>query len=121
MKGNKKGTTNRDNQVGNDVRLRDLELAIQPIRKKYGEGAIMRLGEASSRLAVDVIPTGSLALDIALGVGGVPRGRIVEIFGPEMSGKSTLALHLIAEAQQVGGMAAYIDVEHALDPPSLHP
>ena len=109
-------TDRNEPQIGNDVRLRDLELAIQPIRKKYGDGAIMRLGEASSRLAVDVIPTGSLALDIALGVGGVPRGRIVEIFGPEMSGKSTLALHLIAEAQQAGGMAAYIDVEHALDP-----
>src|SRR3990170_420617 len=76
----------------------------------------MRLGEASARLAVEAIPTGSLALDLALGVGGIPRGRITEIFGPEMTGKSTLAMHVIAQAQKRGGTTAYIDVEHALDP-----
>jgi len=76
----------------------------------------MRLGQASARMAVEVIPTGSLALDLALGVGGVPRGRVTEIFGPEMAGKSTLAMHIIAQAQRLGGLAAYIDVEHALDP-----
>jgi recombination protein RecA len=93
-----------------------LDVALAQIEKQFGRGAIMRLGEATARLTIDVIPTGSLALDIALGVGGVPRGRITEIFGPESSGKSTLAQHIIAEAQKLGGMAAYIDVEHALDP-----
>ncbi|TET39663.1 MAG: recombinase RecA [Dehalococcoidia bacterium] len=93
-----------------------LELAISQIEKQFGKGSIIRLGEASVRLAVDCIPTGSLSLDLALGVGGIPRGRVTEIFGPEMTGKSTLALHIIAEAQNRGGMAAFIDVEHALDP-----
>jgi len=93
-----------------------LDLALEQIEKKHGRGAIMRLGEASRRLAVDVISTGSLALDVALGVGGIPRGRVTEIFGPEMTGKSTLALHIIAQAQKTGGLAAYIDAEHALDP-----
>mgnify|MGYP000362533858 CR=1 FL=1 len=93
-----------------------LELAIGQIEKQFGKGSIMRLGEASARMAVDSIPTGSISLDLALGVGGIPRGRVTEIFGPEMAGKSTLALHVIAEAQHRGGMAAYIDVEHALDP-----
>jgi len=93
-----------------------LELAIAQIEKQFGKGSVMRLGEASTRLAVDSIPTGSISLDLALGVGGIPRGRVSEIFGPEMAGKSTLALHVIAEAQKRGGMAAYIDVEHALDP-----
>lgn len=93
-----------------------LELTIAQIEKQYGKGSIMRLGEASARLAVEVIPTGSLSLDLALGVGGIPRGRVIEIFGPEASGKSTLAYHIIAQAQRLGGIAAYIDVEHALDP-----
>jgi recombination protein RecA len=93
-----------------------LGAALAQIEKQFGRGAIMRLGEASDRLSVETIPTGSLALDLALGAGGVPRGRITEVFGPESSGKSTLAQHIIAEAQKLGGMAAYIDVEHALDP-----
>jgi protein RecA len=93
-----------------------LELALMQIEKTHGKGSIMRLGEASAKLNVEVIPTGSLALDIALGVGGIPRGRVVEIYGPESSGKTTLALHVIAEAQKRGGIAAVIDVEHALDP-----
>src|SRR5690606_29892591 len=93
-----------------------LELALMQIEKAHGKGSIMRLGEASAKLNVEVIPTGSLALDIALGVGGIPRGRVVEIYGPESSGKTTLALHVIAEAQKRGGIAAVIDVEHALDP-----
>ncbi len=93
-----------------------LDLAIGHIEKQFGKGSIMKLGEASSRVAVDVIPTGSLALDLALGVGGIPRGRVTEIFGPEAAGKSTLCQHIIAEAQKAGGVAAYIDVEHALDP-----
>lgn len=94
---------------------RVLDEAIAKIEKEYGKGAIMRLGEDTS-LNVDTIPTGSLALDVALGVGGVPRGRIIEIFGPESSGKTTLALHFIAEAQKLNGVAAFVDAEHALDP-----
>ena len=93
-----------------------LELAIGQIEKQFGRGAIMRLGEASARLQVEAIPTGSISLDVALGIGGIPRGRVTEIFGPESAGKSTLAQHIIAEAQKLGGSAAYIDVEHALDP-----
>ena len=92
-----------------------LELAIEDIRSKFGEGSIMRLGE-SFRSAVEVIPTGILPLDVALGIGGLPKGRIVEIFGPEGSGKTTVALHAVAEAQKGGGIAAFIDAEHALDP-----
>jgi recombination protein RecA len=93
-----------------------LELAISQIEKRFGEGSVMKLGEATTRLPVDVISTGSLALDMALGVGGIPRGRITEIFGPESSGKTTLAQHIIAETQKQGGTAAYVDAEHALDP-----
>jgi recombination protein RecA len=93
-----------------------LDIAISQIEKQFGKGSIMRLGEASARVPVEVVPTGSLALDLALGVGGIPRGRVTEIFGPEASGKSTLCQHIIAEAQKLGGKAAYIDVEHALDP-----
>jgi len=93
-----------------------LDIAISQIEKQFGKGSIMRLGEASARVPVEVIPTGSLALDLALGVGGIPRGRVSEIFGPEAAGKSTLCQHIIAEAQKLGGKAAYIDVEHAFDP-----
>ncbi|MBI4199769.1 MAG: recombinase RecA [Chloroflexi bacterium] len=97
-------------------REKALGLAIGQIEHAFGKGAIMRLGEAGSRLAVGAIPTGSLALDLALGVGGIPRGRVTEVFGAEATGKSTLALHIIAEAQRLGGTGAYIDAEHALDP-----
>ncbi|WP_286726588.1 recombinase RecA [Pelotomaculum sp. PtaB.Bin117] len=93
-----------------------LELALTQIERQFGKGSIMKLGEASANLNVEVIPTGTLALDIALGIGGVPRGRVIEIFGPESSGKTTVALHIIAEAQKTGGAAAFIDAEHALDP-----
>ena len=93
-----------------------LELAISQIEKRYGKGSVMKLGETAGIPPVEAIPSGSLALDVALGVGGIPRGRITEIFGPEASGKTTLGQHLIAEAQKRGGLAAYIDVEHALDP-----
>ena len=93
-----------------------LEVAVSQIEKQYGKGSIMRLGESDQRMMVESIPTGSLALDIALGVGGLPIGRIIDIFGAESSGKSTLAMHVIAEVQKLGGMAAYIDVEHSLDP-----
>ncbi len=98
-----------------EARRAMLDKALGDILKRYGDGAIMRLGEAQ-HLAVEAIPTGSLSLDIALGVGGIPRGRVTEIFGPESSGKTTLCLHLVAEAQRMGGTAAYVDMEHALDP-----
>ena len=98
-----------------DQRLEVLSRAIQEITKRYGDGAVMRLGE-SKHLVVDTIPTGSLALDLALGVGGIPRGRVTEIYGPESSGKTTLCQHIVAEAQGQGGVCAYIDMEHALDP-----
>jgi len=98
------------------ARQRELEAAISSIIKAYGEGSIMRLGDARALKQIEVIPTGALAVDLALGVGGIPRGRVVEIFGPESSGKTTLMLHVIANAQKAGGLAAFIDAEHALDP-----
>lgn len=93
-----------------------LEMALSQIEKDFGKGAIMRLGDAASKISVSTIPSGCLELDLALGVGGIPRGRIIEIYGPESSGKTTIALHIIAEAQKLGGTAAFIDAEHALDP-----
>ncbi|PKM84979.1 MAG: recombinase RecA [Firmicutes bacterium HGW-Firmicutes-11] len=93
-----------------------LEAAMQQIEKQFGKGAIMKLGSGGLSMNIDVIPTGSVSLDIATGIGGIPRGRVIEIFGPESSGKTTLALHIIAEAQKTGGKAAFIDAEHALDP-----
>ena len=98
------------------ARQRDLEAAISAITKTYGDGSIMRLGDGRALKQIEVIPTGALAVDLALGVGGIPRGRVVEIFGPESSGKTTLMLHVIANAQKAGGLAAFIDAEHALDP-----
>lgn len=98
-----------------EERLKALEKTLGEIAKRFGEGAIMRLGEAQG-MAVEVIPTGSLSLDIALGVGGVPRGRVTEIYGPESSGKTTICQHIVAEAQKRGGLAAFVDMEHALDP-----
>ena len=100
----------------NDDKERALEIARKQIEATFGKGAIMKLGESRAQVDVEVIPTGSLALDVALGVGGVPRGRTIEIYGPEASGKTTLALHIIAEAQKMGGKAVVIDAEHALDP-----
>jgi recombination protein RecA len=97
-------------------REKALDLALSQLERSFGKGTVMRLGEVSARMAVDVIPTGSIALDLALGVGGIPRGRVTEIFGPESSGKTTLVQHIIAEAQRQGGIAALIDAEHALDP-----
>lgn len=97
-------------------KFKALEMAMRQIEKDFGKGAIMKLGEAAAKMNIEVIPTGSLPLDIALGVGGVPRGRVIEIFGPESSGKTTVALHIIAQAQKMDGIAAFIDAEHALDP-----
>lgn len=102
--------------MSSDGKLDALRSAMDEIEKQFGKGSIMRLGESQTRLSTDAIPTGSLGLDLALGIGGLPRGRIVEIFGPEGSGKTTLALHVIAEAQKKGGTAAFVDAEHALDP-----
>ena len=99
-----------------DERQVALTNALAQIERQFGKGSIMRMGELSERMALDVISTGSIALDLAIGVGGFPRGRIVEIYGPESSGKTTIALHAIAEAQKLGGTAAFVDVEHALDP-----
>ncbi len=93
-----------------------LEMAMRQIEKDFGKGSIMKLGEASTKMNLEVIPSGTLSLDIALGTGGIPRGRVIEIYGPESSGKTTVALHMIAEAQKLGGFAAFIDAEHALDP-----
>lgn len=99
-----------------DDRKKALEIALGKIEKDFGKGSVMRLGDAAEKMQVEVIPTGSLQLDFALGVGGLPKGRIVEIYGPESSGKTTVALHCVAEAQKMGGTAAFIDAEHALDP-----
>src|SRR5262245_36790356 len=105
--GTKEGTVDRDKM---------LDVTLQQIEKQFGKGAVMKLGEHPMGEGIGVIPTGSLALDLALGVGGIPRGRVVEVFGPEGSGKTTVCLHIIAEAQAKGGIAAFIDAEHALDP-----
>ncbi|MDP2671774.1 MAG: recombinase RecA [bacterium] len=102
--------------MSTDGKLEAIKTAMAEIEKQFGKGAIMKLGEAGDKMNVDVIPTGSLGLDMALGVGGLPKGRIVEIFGPEGGGKTTLALHVVAEAQKKGGTAAFVDAEHALDP-----
>src|SRR5688572_30441456 len=96
-------------------RNKALDIAVGQIEKQFGKGAIMRLGQRGAIGPVDVIPTGSISIDYALGIGGMPRGRVVEIYGPESSGKTTLALQVIAEAQKAGGMAAFVDAEHALD------
>jgi recombination protein RecA len=100
----------------NDEKTKNLDLAISQIEKQYGKGSIMRLGNRDVLVPVSVIPTGSISIDAALGVGGFPRGRVVEVYGPESGGKTTLTLHVIAEAQKLGGIAAFIDAEHALDP-----
>ena len=103
-----------------EARQKALETALSNIEKQFGKGAVMRLGE-NSAMNVEAISTGSLSLDLALGIGGVPKGRIIEIYGPESSGKTTLALHVVASSQKNGGTAAFIDVEHALDPADHRP
>lgn len=113
-----KKTTPKTSSANNiqDKKMEAVRVAMEQITKTYGEGSIMKMGDRKADMSVEVIPTGCLPLDIALGVGGLPRGRVSEIFGPEASGKTTVCLHLIAEAQKLGGTAAFIDVEHALDP-----
>ena len=97
-------------------KLKALDAAISQIEKQYGKGAIMKLGDSGANMNVETVPTGCLSLDIALGLGGVPKGRIIEVYGPESSGKTTVALHMVAEVQKAGGIAGFIDAEHALDP-----
>lgn len=104
------------NVVSTDDKKKALDAAIAQIEKQYGRGSVMKLGDSNANMNIEVIPTGSLSLDIALGLGGVPRGRIIEVFGPESSGKTTVALHVVAEIQKRGGIAGFIDAEHALDP-----
>ncbi|KOR31579.1 recombinase RecA [Achromatium sp. WMS3] len=105
-----------NNHTADERRKRNLNTALNQIEKQFGKGAVMRMGDAAATCNIEVIPTGSLGLDLALGIGGIPKGRIVEIYGPESSGKTTLTLHIIAQAQRQGGTAAFIDAEHALDP-----
>ncbi len=116
MAADKKAEKKTATQKFGDDRKKALEIALGKIEKDFGKGSVMKLGDAASKMQVEVIPTGSLQLDFALGVGGLPKGRIVEIYGPESSGKTTVALHCVAEAQKMGGTAAFIDAEHALDP-----
>ena len=107
---------NNSGNVNVEDKKKALDAAIAQIEKQYGKGSVMKLGDSNANMNIDVIPTGSLSLDIALGLGGVPRGRIIEVFGPESSGKTTVALHIVAEIQKRGGIAGFIDAEHALDP-----
>jgi recombination protein RecA len=100
----------------NTDKLKALDAAIAQIEKQYGRGSVMKLGEETEGMQVETVPTGSLSLDIALGQGGLPKGRIIEVYGPESSGKTTVALHCVAEVQKRGGIAGFIDAEHALDP-----
>ena len=107
---------NSEKSKVNSEKMKALDAVLLQIEKQYGKGSIMRLGDEAGKTEIEVIPTGCLTLDLALGIGGMPRGRIIEIYGPESSGKTTVALHAIAEAQKMGGVAAFIDAEHALDP-----
>ncbi len=102
--------------ANNEEKIRALEAALGQIEKQYGKGSVMKLGDSQTNMNVETVPTGSLSLDIALGLGGVPKGRIIEVYGPESSGKTTVALHMVAEVQKRGGIAGFIDAEHALDP-----
>ena len=102
--------------MANEEKIKALDAALAQIEKQFGKGSVMKLGDSSANMNIDVVPTGSLSLDLALGLGGMPRGRIVEIYGPESSGKTTVALHVVAEVQKQGGIAGFIDAEHALDP-----
>ena len=102
--------------MASEEKMKALDAALAQIEKQYGKGSVMKLGDQSANMGIDVVPTGSLSLDLALGLGGMPRGRIIEIYGPESSGKTTVALHAVAEVQKAGGIAGFIDAEHALDP-----
>ncbi|MBQ2099962.1 MAG: recombinase RecA [Lachnospiraceae bacterium] len=114
--GKKVDAVSEERNVNKEEKLKALDAALSQIEKQYGKGTVMRLGDPSAKMNVETIPTGSLSLDIALGLGGIPKGRIIEIYGPESSGKTTVTLHMIAEVQKRGGIAGFIDAEHALDP-----
>ena len=109
-----KMSVNRD--MNKEEKLKALDAALTQIEKAYGKGSVMKLGESGVNMNIETVPTGSISLDIALGLGGVPKGRIIEVYGPESSGKTTVALHMVAEVQKRGGIAGFIDAEHALDP-----
>ena len=111
---NQKNTLNAEKQRADKEKA--LEAAIGHLEKEFGKGTVMKLGESEANMNVETVPTGSLSLDIALGLGGIPKGRIIEIYGPESSGKTTVALHMVAEVQKRGGIAGFVDAEHALDP-----
>ena len=115
-----KSQIRRNESMGNKVdkvdKLKALDAAIAHIEKQYGKGSVMKLGDNTANMDVETVPTGALSLDLALGLGGVPKGRIIEIYGPESSGKTTVTLHMVAEVQKLGGIAGFIDAEHALDP-----
>ncbi len=117
-KEDKKSDKRLDKKAGDkkDEKLKALEAAVAQIEKQYGKGSIMKLGESAKTMNVDAVPTGCLSLDLALGIGGLPKGRVIEVYGPESSGKTTVALHVVAEVQKLGGIAGFIDAEHALDP-----
>ena len=102
--------------MASEERLKALDAALAQIEKQYGKGSVMKLGDKSANMNIEVVPTGSLSLDLALGLGGMTKGRVIEIYGPESSGKTTVALHVVAEVQKMGGIAGFIDAEHALDP-----
>ena len=102
--------------MNKEDKLKALDAALTQIEKAYGKGSVMKLGDSGANMNIETIPTGSLSLDIALGLGGIPKGRVIEIYGPESSGKTTVTLHMIAEVQKNGGIAGFIDAEHALDP-----
>lgn len=102
--------------MASEEKMKALDAALAQIEKQYGKGSVMKLGDQSANMGIEVVPTGSLSLDLALGLGGMPRGRVIEIYGPESSGKTTVALHVVAEVQKMGGIAGFIDAEHALDP-----
>ena len=102
--------------MASEERLKALDAALAQIEKQYGKGSVMKLGDKSANMNIEAVPTGSLSLDLALGLGGMPKGRIIEVYGPESSGKTTVALHVVAEVQKMGGIAGFIDAEHALDP-----
>ena len=106
----------KEKSMASEEKIKALDVALANIEKQFGKGSVMKLGDSATNMNIETIPTGSLSLDIALGLGGIPRGRIVEIYGPESSGKTTVALHMTAEVQKRGGIAGFIDAEHALDP-----
>ena len=114
--GERRESNGQQPQYDREDKLKALDAALTQIEKAYGKGSVMKLGDSGANMNIETVPTGSISLDIALGLGGVPKGRIIEVYGPESSGKTTVALHMVAEVQKRGGIAGFIDAEHALDP-----